>query len=87
MHTYLLRELSQLQEQKQMEQHKRGQKNKQDTFQSCVPFANNITEISDILVDDAEHLCIMMMTYNLMKFRNIYAKTSKNTTKILEMIT
>ena len=37
-------------------------------FKKCAPFSTCTTEINDVFVDEANHICISMLTYNLIEY-------------------
>ena len=45
-------------------------------FKNCAPFINCISEINNILVDNAKDTDIVMPMYNLIQYSDNYAKTS-----------
>ena len=45
-------------------------------FKNCAPFTNCITEINNTQVDNAKDIDIIMPMYNLIEYRDNYAKTS-----------
>ena len=47
-------------------------------FKNCAPFTNCISEISNIQVDNAKDLDIVMPIYNLIEYTNNYSKTPGN---------
>ena len=52
------------------------ERDKGAAFKNCAPFTNFISEINNTLVDNAKDIDIVMPMYNLIEYRNNYAKTS-----------
>ena len=50
--------------------------NKQVIFKNCAPFTNCISEINNTKAGDAKDIDIVMPMYNLIEYRDNYAKTS-----------
>ena len=51
-------------------------RNKKVIFKNCVPFINCISEISNIQVDDAHDIDVVMPMYDLIEYSDIFTKTS-----------
>ena len=49
-----------------------GDNNKNLALKNCAPFKKYRTERNETFVDDAEHISIVIPTYNLIEYRNIY---------------
>ena len=49
---------------------------KKAIFKNCAPFTNCISEINNTQVDNAKDIDIVMPMYNLIEYRDSYAKTS-----------
>ena len=47
-------------------------------FRNCIPFRKCITEINKTFIDDAEHINITMLMYNLIEYSDNYSDTSGN---------
>ena len=47
-------------------------------FKNCTPFANCISEINNIQVDNAKDIDIVMPMYNLIEYSDNYAKTTED---------
>ena len=45
-------------------------------FKNCAPFSTCNTEINDVLIDEANHICITMPMYNLIEYRDNYSDKS-----------
>ena len=45
-------------------------------FKNCAPFTNYISEINNTQVDNAKDIDIVMLMYNLIEYRDNYAKAS-----------
>ena len=50
--------------------------NKKVIFKSCAPFTSFITLINNTQVEDAQEIDIVMPMYNLIKYSDVYLKTS-----------
>ena len=50
--------------------------NKKVLFKNCAPFTNCISKISNTQIDNAEYIDTVMPMYNLIKYSDIYSKTS-----------
>ena len=50
--------------------------NKKVIFKNCAPFTNCISEINNTQIDNAKDIDIVMPIYNLIEYRDSYAKTS-----------
>ena len=48
----------------------------QVAFKNCAPFSTCKTEINDVLIDKANHICIAMPMYNFIEFSDNYSDTS-----------
>ena len=53
-----------------------GNANAKVAFKNCAPFEKCRTEINDMFVNDAQHINIAMLLYNLMEYSNNYYDTS-----------
>ena len=51
-------------------------RNKKVIFKNCVPFINCISEISNIQVDDAHDIDVVMPMYDLIEYSDTFTKTS-----------
>ena len=45
-------------------------------FKNCTPFINGISEINNTQIDNAKDIDIVMPMYNLIEYRDNYAKAS-----------
>ena len=45
-------------------------------FKNCAPFSTCKTEINDVFVDEANHICISMLMYNLIEYSHNCLDTS-----------
>ena len=45
-------------------------------FKNCPPFSTCKTEINDVFIDEANHICITMAMYNLIEYSDNYSDTS-----------
>ena len=52
------------------------ERDKDVAFKNCAPFTNCISEINTTQIDNAKDIDIVMVTYNLIEYSDIYAKTS-----------
>ena len=50
--------------------------NKKVIFKNCAPFTNCISEINNTQIDNAKDIDIVMPMYNLIEYRDNYAKTT-----------
>ena len=50
--------------------------NEKIIFKNCVLFTNCISKIINTQVDDAHDIVVVMPTYNLIEYKDIYLKTS-----------
>ena len=50
--------------------------NKKVVFKNCAPFTNCISEIDNTQIDNAKDIDIVMPMYNLIEYRDSYAKTT-----------
>ena len=53
-------------------------------FKNNVPFTNYITQISNVLIDNAEDLDIVMPMYNLLEYSKNYSKTTGSFVELLQ---
>ena len=51
-------------------------RNKKVIFKNCVPFVNCISEISNMQVDDAHDIDVVMPMYDLIEYSDTFTKTS-----------
>ena len=52
--------------------------NKKVIFKNCAPFTNCLSEINNILIDNAKDIDIVMPMYNLIEYSDNYGKTTGN---------
>ena len=50
--------------------------NKEEIFQNCAPFTDHISKINNTQIDNAKDLDVVIPTYNFIKYRKNYSKTS-----------
>ena len=50
--------------------------NKKVIFKSCAPFTNCISKANNTQIDNAQHIDIVMPTYNLIEYSDNYSKTT-----------
>ena len=50
--------------------------NKKVIFKNCAPFTNCISEINNMLIDNAKDIDIVIPMYNLIEYSDNYAKTT-----------
>ena len=58
---------------------------KKAIFKNCAPFTNCISQINNTQVDDAHHVDVVMPTYNLLEYSDIYLKASGSYGNTIEM--
>ena len=49
--------------------------NKKVMFKNCAPFTNSINKLKNTEKDNADYIDIVMLTYNLIEYRDNYSKT------------
>ena len=47
-------------------------------FKNCAPFTKCISKINNTQIEDANDVDVVMSMYNLIKYSNIYSKTSQS---------
>ena len=47
-------------------------------FKNCAPFTKCISKMKNIQIEDANDVDVVMSMYNLIKYSNIYSKTSQS---------
>ena len=45
-------------------------------FKNSAPFSTCKTEVNDVFIDEAHHICIAIPTFNLIKYSSNYSDTS-----------
>ena len=54
-------------------------------FKNCAPFCTCTMKINDIFVDEANHIYITMLMYNLIEYSDNYSGTSESLWQFKEM--
>ena len=57
--------------------------NKKVILKNCAPFTHCISEINNMLIDNAKDIDVVMPMYNLIEYSDNYAKTTGSFTAIL----
>ena len=47
-------------------------------FKNCAPFTKCISKMKNTQIEDANDVDVVMSMYNLIKYSNIYSKTSQS---------
>ena len=59
-----------------MMQQQSDERNKGVIFKNCAPFTDCISEVNNTRIDNAKHIDVGMLMYNLIECSNKYSKTS-----------
>ena len=55
-------------------------------FKNCAPFSTCKTEIKDVFLDEANHICVAMPMYNLIEYSDKYSDTTGSLWQFKEMM-